>query len=63
MKTNNGIYIISDDLKYDNSKYPNDKYYDQIYSWSISKTNNKEDAEDLTNNIFLAIIYKIIYNI
>lgn len=63
MKTNNGIYIIGDDLKYDNFKYPNDKYYDQIYSWSISKTNNKEDAEDLTNNIFLAIIYKIIYNI
>lgn len=56
-----------------------DKYYDQIYSWSISKTNNKEDAEDLTNNIFLAIfeyfnkninveklenlIWKIAYNI
>lgn len=32
-----------------------DRYYDQIYSWSISKTNNKEDAEDLTNNIFLAV--------
>ena len=56
-----------------------DKYYDQIYSWSISKTNNKEDAEDLTNNIFLALfeyfnkninvdklenlIWKIAYNI
>ena len=56
-----------------------DKYYDQIYSWSISKTNNKADAEDLTNNIFLAIfeyfnkninvdklenlIWKIAYNI
>lgn len=32
-----------------------DKYYDQIYNWSIKKTNNKEDAEDLTNSIFLAI--------
>ncbi len=32
-----------------------DKYYDKIYSWAIKKTNNKEDAEDLTNNIFLAI--------
>lgn len=32
-----------------------DKYYDQIYHWSIKKTNNKEDAEDLINSIFLAI--------
>ena len=32
-----------------------DKYFDQIYSWALKKTNNKEDAEDLTNNIFLAI--------
>lgn len=32
-----------------------DKYYKQIYNWSIKKTNNKEDAEDLTNSIFLAI--------
>lgn len=32
-----------------------DKYYDQIYNWSIKKTNNKEDAEDLTNSIFLAV--------
>lgn len=31
------------------------KYFDKIYSWAIKKTNNKEDAEDLTNNIFLAI--------
>ncbi len=32
-----------------------DKYFEQIYSWAIKKTNNKEDAEDLTNNVFLAI--------
>ena len=32
-----------------------DKYYYDIYKWSLSKTNNKEDAEDLTNNIFVAI--------
>lgn len=56
-----------------------DKYYYQIYNWSLKKTNNKEDAEDLTNNVFLAIfsyfnknikvdklenlIWKIAYNI
>lgn len=56
-----------------------DQYYNQIYSWSIKKTNNKEDAEDLTNSIFLAVfeyfnkdikveklenlIWKIAYNI
>ena len=32
-----------------------DKYFDRIYSWALKKTNNKEDAEDLTNNIFLAL--------
>ena len=32
-----------------------EKYYYQIYNWSLKKTNNKEDAEDLTNNVFLAI--------
>ena len=32
-----------------------DEYYDKIYYWSIKKTNNKEDAEDLTNSIFVAI--------
>ena len=30
-----------------------DKYYYKIYYWSIKKTNNKEDAEDLTNSIFM----------
>ncbi len=56
-----------------------DKYFDKIYSWAIKKTNNKEDAEDLTNSVFLAIfeyfnknikiekldnlIWKIAYNI
>lgn len=32
-----------------------DEYYDKIYNWAIRKTNHKEDAEDLTNSIFLAI--------
>ena len=32
-----------------------DEYYSKIYNWSLKKTNNKEDAEDLTNSIFLAI--------
>ncbi len=56
-----------------------DEYYYKIYNWAIKKTNHKEDAEDLTNSIFLAIfeyfnkniqiekienlIWKIAYNI
>ena len=32
-----------------------DTYFDKIYKWALKKTNNKEDAEDLTNNIFLSI--------
>ena len=32
-----------------------DKYYYKIYNWALSKTNNREDAEDLTNNVFVAI--------
>lgn len=32
-----------------------DEYYYKIYHWAIKKTNNKEDAEDLTNNVFLSI--------
>ena len=32
-----------------------DEYYYKIYNWSLKKTNNKEDAEDLTNNVFLSI--------
>ena len=32
-----------------------DKYYYKIYYWAIKKTKNKEDAEDLTNSIFVAI--------
>lgn len=32
-----------------------DEYFNKIYNWSIKKTNNKEDAEDLTNSVFLAI--------
>ena len=40
-----------------------DKYYDQIYNWSLKKTGNKEDAEDLTNNTFLAIFEYLNKNI
>ncbi len=56
-----------------------DEYYFKIYHWALKKTNNKEDAEDLTNSVFLAIfeyfnqnirvekidnlIWKIAYNI
>ena len=32
-----------------------DEYYYKIYRWAIKKTNNKEDAEDLTNSVFLSI--------
>lgn len=32
-----------------------DEYYYKIYNWFIKKTKNKEDAEDLTNSVFLAI--------
>ena len=33
-----------------------DEYYYKIFNFAIKKTNNKEDAEDLTNNIFLALL-------
>lgn len=32
-----------------------DEYYYKIYYWAINKTNNKEDAEDLTNSIFVSV--------
>lgn len=32
-----------------------DEYYYKIYNWAIKKKNHKEDAEDLTNSVFLAI--------
>ena len=32
-----------------------DEYFDKIYNWSIKKTSNREDAEDLTNSVFLSI--------
>ncbi len=32
-----------------------DEYYYKIYNWALKKTNHKEDAEDLTNSVFLAI--------
>lgn len=32
-----------------------DEYYYEIYHWAIKKTRNKEDAEDLTNSVFLSI--------
>ncbi len=40
-----------------------DKYYYKIYYWAIKKTKNKEDAEDLTNNVFLAIFEYLNKNI
>lgn len=40
-----------------------DEYYYKVYKWSISKTKNKEDAEDLTNNIFLAVFEYLNKNI
>lgn len=30
-------------------------YYDKLYYWSLKKTKNIEDAEDLVNDIFVAI--------
>ncbi len=30
-------------------------YYDKIYYWSLGKTKNKENAKDLTNDIFVEI--------
>lgn len=33
-----------------------DEYYDKIYYWSLGKIKNKEDAKDLTNDIFVEII-------
>ena len=32
-----------------------DEYYYKIFNWAVKKTNHKEDAEDLTNSVFLAI--------
>ena len=32
-----------------------DEYYFKIYYWALKKTKNKEDAEDLTNNVFLSL--------
>ncbi len=31
------------------------EYYYKIYNYLLKKTNNKEDAEDLTNSVFLTI--------
>ena len=40
-----------------------DEYYYKIYNWAIKKTNNKEDAEDLTNSVFLSIFEYLNKNI
>lgn len=32
-----------------------DTYFYRIYNWSLKKTKNIQDAEDLTNSIFLAL--------
>ena len=40
-----------------------DEYYYKIYNWAIKKTRHKEDAEDLTNSVFLAIFEYLNKNI
>ncbi len=40
-----------------------DEYYYKIYNWSLNKTHKKEDAEDLTNSVFLAIFEYLSKNI
>lgn len=40
-----------------------DEYYYKLYFWAIKKTNNKEDAEDLVNNVFLSIFEYLNKNI
>lgn len=32
-----------------------DEYYYKIYYWALKKTNNREDAEDLTSTVFVSI--------
>lgn len=32
-----------------------DEYFYKIYNWALSKTRNKEDAEDITSSTFVAI--------
>jgi RNA polymerase sigma-70 factor (ECF subfamily) len=39
------------------------EYFEKIYKWSLKKTNNKSDAEDLTNTIFLSIFSYVNKNI
>ena len=38
-------------------------YYEKIYYWAIKKTNSIEDAQDLTNNVFLSIFEYVNKNI
>lgn len=40
-----------------------DEYYYKIYNWALKKLNNKEDAEDLTNSVFLSIFEYLNKNI
>ena len=40
-----------------------DEYYYKLYYWAIKKTNNKEDAEDLVNSVFLSIFEYLNKNI
>jgi RNA polymerase sigma-70 factor (ECF subfamily) len=40
-----------------------DEYYYKLYFWAIKKTNNKQDAEDLVNNVFLSIFEYLNKNI
>ena len=40
-----------------------DKYYSKVYNYALKKTRNKEDAEDLTNSVFVAIFEYLNKNI
>lgn len=40
-----------------------DKYYSKVYNYVLKKTRNKEDAEDLTNSVFVAIFEYLNKNI
>ena len=40
-----------------------DEYFYKIYNWTLSKTRNKEDAEDITSSTFVAIYEYLSRNI
>ena len=40
-----------------------DEYFYKVFNWALKKTHSKEDAEDLTNNVFLGIFEYLNKNI